>query len=467
MSVNMNELQEMLKGGLKKGGDGLQTLMKMQSLDEQPTLNLSKEIAPYKRLGWLIIASFVGILVVWGMLAPLEGAAVAPGKIVVSGNRKKVQHLEGGIIAAIHVKEGQTVKAGQPLLDLLDTQAKSRHLTVEHNLVATYARVTRLLAERDNKAKLVFNWPKVSEEVAKKIPELRQQQLDIISSRRNEVTLQRRTISQQIQKLNNDLDGYRKQYTNLQSQLKLVQDRLNIAEKLKQDKLFSQDQYLTLKMQETDQHSQMQQTETQIKNIEGEIKSKQIEYENVVNLYQKNVLEELQQATEDLEKLKEQTKEQGDVLGRTQIVAPQSGIVTGLKVVNIGQVISPGEVLMEIVPQDDALIIEARVRLQDIDDVRVGQEAKIILVPYRTRYMPTIMAKVDSVSPDTFRDDATGENYYVARLTIEKSYLEGLDNVQLYPGMPTEVFLLTQSRSMFNYLIDPLRQSFRHAMRED
>lgn len=460
-------VQDQLKEVMQKGGEALQTFMKLESSNEEVSLSLNKEIAPFHRLGWIILIVFFGVGLLWGVLAPLEGAVVASGKVIVSGDRKKVQHLEGGIVAALHVEEGQTVKVGELLVDLMDTQAKARHLSIEHALLATYAQVTRLIAERDNKPKLVFDWPKVSKEVAQKIPELRKQQLEIITYRRNEVTLQRRTLNQQIQQLKNDVEGLRRQRENLQSQLQNVQERLSIAEQLKRDKLFSQDQYLTLKMQETEQKGQLEQTETQIKNLQEEIKSKEIEYENVVNLYQKTVVEELQQASEELQNIQEQTKELGDVLGRTQISAPQSGVVTGLAVANIGQVVAPGEVLMEIVPQDAVLVIEARVQPQDRDNVFVGQSAKVVLVPYRTRYLPTIMAIVDSVSPDDFFDDVTGEYYYAARLTIGKEYLDLVDEVKLYPGMPTEVFLVTESRSMFSYLLDPLRQSFRHAFREE
>ena len=452
---------------LSKSGDRLKTFLSLKSDNAEMSLNLGKEIAPFYRAGWLIVLVFVAVSITWGWLAPLEGAAVASGKVIVSGNRKKVQHLEGGIIAAIHVKEGQTVAVNEPLVDMMDTQAKSRHLTIEHNLLAMLAQVTRLITERDNKPKLIFDWPKVSKEVAKKIPELRKQQLEIITYRRNEVNLQRRTLNQQIQQLKNDVSGVKKQGVNSKEQLKLLRDRLQIARKLKRDKLFSQDQYLTLQMQETDQKTQLGQAETQLQNLKEEIKSKEIEYENVVNLYQKTAVEELQQASEELQNLREQRKELGDVLGRTLIRAAQSGVITGLTASNIGQVISPGEVLMEIVPQDDALVVEARVQLQDIDSVFVGQSAKIVLVPYRTRYLPTIMATVESVSPDAFLDEMTGENYYSARLTIGKEYLDLIEGVSLYPGMPTEVFLVTESRSMFNYLLDPLRQSFSHAFRED
>lgn len=460
-------LQEKLKDAVQQGGEALKTFVQLEPTSDEASLSLNKEISPFIRAGWMVLLVFLAVGLIWGVLAPLEGAAVASGKVIVSGNRKKVQHLEGGIIAAIHVKEGQTVKIDEPLIDLMDTQARSRHLTLEHNLLATYAKVTRLLAERDNKPKLVFDWPKVSKEVAKKVPELRKQQLETITYRRNEVTLQRRTLNQQIQQLKNDVDGMKKQRENLMSQLRNVQERLSIADKLKKDKLFSQDQYLTLKMQETDQRSQFQQTETQTKNLEEEIKSKEIEFENVVNLYQKTVGEELQIAQGELQNMREQRKELGDVLGRTLVQAPQSGVVTSLTVANIGQVVAPGEVLMEIVPQDDALVVEARVQLQDIDNVFVGQSAKIVLVPYRTRYLPTIMATVNSVSPDAFFDEVTGEYYYAARLTIGKEYLDLIDGVSLYPGMPTEVFLVTESRSMFSYLLDPLRQSFRHAFREE
>ena len=460
-------LKDSLQEALQKGGEGLQKFVELEADNQQPALDLQNEIKPFTRVGWGIVIVFFFIGLFWGVLAPLEGAAVASGKVIVSGNRKKVQHLEGGIIAAIHVKEGQTVKHSQPLVDLMDTQAKSRHLTIEHNLLTAYARVTRLLAERENKPKLVFDWPKVSKESAKKVPELRKEQLEIITYRRNEVTLQRRTLNQQIQQLKNDVAGVKDQVVNLKEQLKLVGDRLRIAENLKREQLFSQDQYLTLKMQETDQQTQLMQAKTQLKNLQEEIKSKEIEYENVINLYQKAVAEELQQANVEYQNLTEQKKELGDVLGRTAIIAPQSGVVTGIAVSNVGQVISPGEVLMEIVPQDEKLIVEARVQLQDIDNVYVGQKAKIVLVPYRTRYLPDIMAEVESVSPDAFLDEMSGESYYAARLTIGKEYLELIDGVSLYPGMPTEVFLVTESRSMFSYLLDPLRQSFRHAFREN
>jgi HlyD family type I secretion membrane fusion protein len=447
---------------------GLQALLKMKAGNEQPSLNLNNEIAPYYKAGWLILAIFMTIGLFWGVLAPIDGAAVASGKVIVSTNRKKVQHLEGGIIAAIHVKEGQTVTVNDPLVDLLDTAARSRHIALEHNLLAKYAQVTRLFAERDNKPRLEFNWPKVSKEAANKIPELRKEQIEIITYRRNEVNIQRRTLNQQIEQLKNEVSGLENQRDNLQDQLKLLRDRLSIAEKLRRDQLFSQDQYLTLQMQETDQKTLLQQTLTQLKNLREEIKAREIEFENAVNIYQKAVVEELQVANTELQQLMEQKKELGDVLGRTAIRAPQSGVVTGLIASNIGQVIAPGEVLMEIVPQDDNLVVEARVALQDIDNVYVGQTAKIILVPYRTRYLPTIMAEVLSISPDAILDEVSGESYYAARLTISREYLKQLDEeIQLYPGMPTEVFLVTDSRTMFSYLMDPLRQSFSKAFREN
>lgn len=460
-------VKEQLKYVAQAAFSNLKAFLRLESNDIQPELSLSKEIAPYQRAGFLILAVFLAVGFFWGVLAPIEGAAVASGKVVVSTNRKKVQHLEGGIVAAIHVKEGDVVETGQPLVDLMDTKAESRHLTIEYNLIASYARVARLVAERDNKQTLSFDWPEVSPEVAARIPELRKQEMEIITYRRNEVMLKRRTLDQQIQQHKNDVAGLKKQKRNLQSKLKLSRDRLNIAQKLRKDQLFSQDEYLTLQMQQTEYKGQLEQVETQVQNLEEEIKSKRIAYEDVLNQYQKMVVEELQRANEELQTYREQRRELGDVLGRTQIKASQAGIINGMKVTNIGQVIAPGEVLMEIVPQDDSLIIEARVKPQDIDSVYIGQKAKIILVPYRTRYMPKIMAELQTISADAFLDERTNENYYTARLTIEKKYLDLLEDVQLYPGMPTEVFLVTRSRSMFAYLLDPIRQSFRHAFREE
>jgi HlyD family type I secretion membrane fusion protein len=187
---------------------------------------------------------------------------------------------------------------------------------------------------------------------------------------------------------------------------------------------------------------------------------------NLTNEFMKDVATELKDTQAQIADLEERIRARADKVSRIVITAPLSGIVTGLKVHTVGGVIAPGEKIMDIVPKDDKLIIESKVRTQDIDEVHPGLTAQVRLTAYRSRYVPPLVGTVTYVSADRFQDERTGEPYYTARAEIGADQLEGLENVALYPGMPTEVLIVTGSRSFISYMLDPISSSFNRAFRE-
>jgi HlyD family secretion protein/epimerase transport system membrane fusion protein len=180
-----------------------------------------------------------------------------------------------------------------------------------------------------------------------------------------------------------------------------------------------------------------------------------------------DVIKELQEIQTKIADLEERARATKDVLRRTIITAPQDGIVNGLKYHTQGGVISPGGEIMDLIPQDDELIVEIKVNPQDIDVVLKGLPARVILSAYRAKVVPPLEGKVINVSADSFTDQQNGASYFLARIRINKDELKQLEKVRLYPGMPTEAYIITGSRTFFQYLFDPITVSMRRALREE
>ncbi len=417
---------------------------------------------------WLVVVIF-GVFGVWSALAPLKSAAIASGQVVLDSNRKKIQHLEGGIVAEIYVREGDKVKAGAPLVRLDDTAAKARLDLFRAQSVAARALVARLVAERDNKEKLDFPEDLIKEEEANPIV---QENLDsqrrLFTTRRKNLDGKLAVLKQKVEQYKEEIAGLESQKKSANEQVSLLDDELVGVKKLEKEGLALKARVLGLERNKSAMLGQRGEYISEISKAQQAIAETEITMINQKNEFLNEIVSELKEAQAQVADLEERIRASADTVDRIVIPAPISGQVTGLKVHTIGGVIAPGEAIMEIVPQDDKLIVEVKVRIDDIDVVRPDLEAQVRLSAYRSRYVPPLHGKVIYVSGDSFNDERTGAPYYLARIEVDLDEIKDLErNVKLYPGMPAEALIVIGSRSFLSYLLDPLHMSMNRAFREE
>ncbi len=416
--------------------------------------------------GIAVLCGFVVSFIIWAAVAPLQGAAIADGKVVVDSYKKTIQHLEGGIIEAIYVKNGELVKQGQPLLKLDNVKASSQinsHF-VEH--YALKAKQARLLAERDNKPivfseQLLIN--KNKPDIAKIIEDQTAIYQDNQSSFREAIYSLDEKLAlnqQQIQSINERIIA-------LQTQQIYLHKEIVAVEELLEKHYVEKTRYWRLKREDQQMRSQLEELHSQLLKTKQDIEQAKLDKMKVANDTKRRILSELHETHTKLEALRHQVKNDQDVLDRTLIIAPLTGTVMNLAVHTLGGVIKPGEPLLDIVPNDDKLIAEVRVNPIDIDDIYVGMEAKIKLMAYSQRTTPDLKATVTYISADSITDKNTGQSYYLARVAVDADQLKKLKNVKLFPGMPVQAFIHTKKTTFLNYLLNPITNSFDRAFREN
>jgi HlyD family type I secretion membrane fusion protein len=423
------------------------------------------------RMGmWSIIVLF-GICGIWAAVAPLDSAAIAPGKVVLNNNRKSIQHLEGGIVNKLMVREGQVVKKGDILIRLDETAAKARYELVRKQFVTLRAAEARLIAERDNKKEVTFPEDlivKVKSDAT--VRESLDSQKRLFEAHRGSVEGKISILMQKIEQFKEDIQGLRSQTASANRQIQLLNQEISAVRSLVVNGNAPKSRLLALERQQADLSGQLGEYRSRISRSEQSIGEAKIEIINVKNTFLNQVIQELKETQVNLSDTEERVRANEDMFKRINILAPIGGTVTALKVHTVGGVIKPGDTLMDIVPSDDKLIVEARVLPQDIDVVHAGLKANVRLSAYKSRTVPPIEGVVMMVSPDRFDDPNQGVSYYEARIEVDKKELDELNqmsNVQLYPGMPADTLIVTGSRTLLSYLFEPIRSSFSKSFREE
>lgn len=419
------------------------------------------------RFGLFVFALVFGVFGVWSAFAPLDSAAIAPGQVVVDSNRQTIQHLEGGIIQDILVKDGDQVTAGQPIVNLSEIAARSRLQLLRGQFLAARAKEARLLAERDGTTKI--NWPKevLAAKDQPEIADIIDTQTRLIISRDRAINGQIDILNQKIKQYDEEIDGLSSQEKSTVSQLGYIKEEADVVEKLVKQGNAQRPRLLALRRHEAELQGRRGEYLSMIARANQSIMEARLEIINHKNKFTNEVIADLRETQQSISDLREQINASADVLDRIVITSPIDGIVNNLQFFTQGGVISPGEPIMDIVPIEVQRVVEARVRPEDIDVVHVGLEARVRLSAYKTRTVPTLEGTVIHVSADSITDQHTGERYFRARVEIPDSSLAKLAaDVELYPGMSAEVFIVTGEQTLLQYLISPLTSSFRKAFRE-
>ncbi len=444
--------------------------MKINQTSDNADDILRKTVRNHVIFAFFVIVLLFGGIGGWVTFAEISGAVVSSGTIVVESNVKQVQHREGGIVRAIRVRNGDAVKTGDLLISLDDTVTRANLAAITKQLTELTAQELRLEAERDDLPKI--NWPGTrrtdssSFEQGQQVSDIERGQELLLEARRNSKEGRKNQLEEQILQFHKQAEGLEAQVVAKVSEIKLIEEELWDLNNLLNKQLVSKSRVTSLRREKTRLEGQHGNLIAQIARTNEAISERQVQILQVEESYRAEVLEELHEVRSRIAQYEEQKISAEDELTRVNILAPQNGYIHQLSVHTIGGVIAPGETVMQIVPREDQLLVQAKVRPVDIDQMAVGQHARVRFPSFDQRSTPELNAELLTVSADLTQEERTGEAYYVARLVIHEEELKKLGEQSLVPGMPVETFLSTGDRTVLSYLVKPITDQIAHALRE-
>lgn len=425
---------------------------------------------PVRRIGlWMVLAVF-GVFGSWAALAPLSSAALAPGVITVESYRKTVQHLEGGIIRRIAVRDGDQVSKGQILVELDDTQSRSQLEVLRGQYYIEAAREARLSAQRDEFEQIQYpstltdtTDPRAAEAV--KVQD--QNFLVRKKAHENEIFVYQR----QIEQLQAKKKGLRAQQQSLTKLVKSFQGELDDFNSLLKEGYTDKQKVRDLERNLAQNEGRLGEIQSEVAASELQIAETELKIMQLKKELQREVSKEQGEVQEHLFELQEKIQSLESTVTRTVVTAPEAGMVLGLSVHTLGAVIPPGGRILDIVPQQEKLVVEAQVSIADIDRVKLGQTAEVRFSAFKARETPKIEGRLINLSADRIVDEHNKDipPYYLARVEVSEEGLESLKRqaLDLVPGMPAEVLINTGARTLLQYLTQPLTDSFARSFIED
>jgi HlyD family secretion protein len=417
--------------------------------------------------GMIALALFLGGFGAWSLLAPLSAAAIAPGVIKVEGNRRTVQHLEGGIVRELLVKEGDRVQAGQVLMRMDDIGALSTVASLRDQRWQLLAQEARILAELARQPGVRFppdlvqaalTEPRATDAVAA--------QQTLFTSRRAANENQRQMLTSRLDQMQAQIGSTEGQLRSQQRQLELAKDLVRMSQELMARGLEPRQRMIERqRLQESTQgnivdlEGQIQRTRNQMEEVTAQLRLVEDQLNNDLG-------EQLREVRTRLVDVEERLKPAADAATRRDVIAPVAGTVLAMRIFTPGGVVKPGDPILDIVPIEDRLVAEVQVNPNDIRSVHVGLEAEVRLPAFKARTLPYLHGHVINVATDTLVDERTRQPYYRALIRIDDEQLRKYPDVELVPGMIVETMIVTGERSLWQYITQPLRDSFARAFRE-
>lgn len=437
------------------------------AMDEKKELQLLLTRDSVMRWGVATVVVTLGGFLLWAGFAPLKEGVLADGAVVVDTEHKTVQHLEGGIVERLHVREGSEVKEGQLLIELSETRARAELERLETRYYGRMAEFDRLNAERLSQERIDFSEELLARRGEPRIATLLAVQEDLFEVRRNEYQGEVEILRHRIQQLEEQVRGLEASQGARQREQALIEEDLENLEALRERQLVDES-LLIARQREYEQGlgaignnaADIAATRVAI----GETRQQILQLQNTLRT---KVSDQLIAAQQELLEIRERIVAVRDVLRRTRIRSPQDGKVIGLTAHTLGGVVQAGNPIMNIVPSQDRLMVEGRVRPTDIDNVFPGQEARLRFDAFSWRTTPELTGKVERVSPDAFQNRDTGESYYVARILAPEEELAKLGDVEVEPGMPVSIMFTGGARTAMQYLTAPLSDIVDKALVEE
>jgi HlyD family type I secretion membrane fusion protein len=416
--------------------------------------------------GWLIIALFFGGIGAWATTAPLNGAVVANAVVKVEGNRKSIQHLDGGIIKQLRVREGDRVKEGDILVVLDETQAKAEYDVLSQEYVVLRATEARLWTEYNRGTDMVMPEELKAVRDKSQLQEIWSGQVKQFESRRAAIEGQRSVLREKINQLSSQITGTEAQVKSFTDQITSIKAETVSIAPLVEKGLIARPRILQLERTAYGLEGQIADATANIAKYRQAIAEQRQQIAQLDNDRMAEIAKDLRDTQAKQLEVIPKSMNARAALGRMEIRSPYAGRVVALNVFSVGGVIQRGDKILDIVPDQDLLTVEAQVAVEDISDVHPNMRAEVHLTAYKQRIVPIIHGDVIQVSADRLTDPKTGSPYYVASLRIDEAELAAMPNIRLYPGMPAQVMIPTIQRTAFDYLVGPLVMSFNQSFRQ-
>jgi protease secretion system membrane fusion protein len=458
MSTNNSSHGSNLKNNLESSA--LQQVVEEEINTQQPI-----------RLGAAVLVIGFGAFLLWAGFAPLDQGVPASGTVAIETRKKTIQHSSGGVVKDVLVKEGQWVKEGEVLLEVSDTQARANNETIKQAYLSQRAVEARLEAERNNANNIAFG-PEILESKADLfVQQVMLTQQTLFAARRASYNSEVSALEQSIQALKDQLWGVDQSLANRLVQIQLQEKHLKSIKTLAEEGYAPKNQVL-----------QMEQTQTELKTALSDLKSNQSRLSRSIEESQfrlvqrkqdvlKDVLAQLAEVKKEIQAGKERLTATSEELARTQIKSPVEGQVVGMGISATGGVVMAGQKLMDIVPKNEALLVDAKVQPHIIDKVHTGMEVSVRFNTFANTPQLVVPGKLVALSSDVITDPSAGMNgvssYYLGRVEITPEGLKILGNRVLQPGMPTEVLFKVGERTLLQYIMYPLTKRIAASLKEE
>lgn len=444
----------------------MQTLTREQAL---PRLDISAadDAARAIRAGLAIILLAFVVAGGWMALAPIAGAVIAQGAVKVDMNRKTVQHQEGGTVRQVLVRDGDRVRRGQVLVVLEDVRVDAAYDSLKTQYDSELARNARLSADR-----MLAEAPDFPEQLKAraaqdpKVAEVLQREEALFNARRQTLHEQTRLLRQQAQQAEEESVALRRQIAAQSRGLALQREELEANKRLMAQGFVGAMRVKTVDRAAADYEARLGEQQAELAKARQRASELSLRVKTLENQFMQAAADELKESANKLFDLEERLRPSKDAAERQKIVAPIDGEVVDLKVTSAGAIVGPREPLLDIVPQDGKLILEGRIRTEDINFVRPGSDADVRLTAFRSRTTPVVQGKVVYVSADRLVDRASNTPYYAVHVDVPAQALKEAGDLRLQAGMPVELFIKTAERTTVEYLLDPVTAFLRRSLRE-
>ncbi|HSB49631.1 MAG TPA: HlyD family type I secretion periplasmic adaptor subunit [Burkholderiales bacterium] len=433
-----------------------------------PALDVERAGEPWPliRAGIFGTLLLVASIAVWVWIAPLSGAVIGPGQVKVDMNRKTVQHQEGGIVGEILVRDGTKVKAGQTLILLRDVRVDAGNEAVRTQLDAELAKAARLSAEQTGAAKIVFPAELTQRSSDPRVAEMLKHESSVFRVRREALTNQVALIRNQAREARDEIKARDVQLKADARAIKLQREELEQNMSLAKEGFVSKTRLLVLQREVAQHESRQAEGSAELARAQQKVSDLELRAETLRSTFAQEASNELRQSSAAIFELREKLRPAQDAEQRQRITAPASGEVVDLRVNSVGAVIAPREPILDIVPENPDLLVEARVRPEDVSYVKIDSPADVRLTAFRQRITPTVEGKVVYVSADRLVDKNTNAPYYAVHVRVSPEALHKAGDLKLQAGMPAEVFIQTAARNALQYLLDPILGFLQRSMRE-
>ncbi|MDP2243901.1 HlyD family type I secretion periplasmic adaptor subunit [Pseudomonas sp.] len=408
---------------------------------------------------WVVCTCLASALL-WANFAVLEEVTTGEGKAIPSSKIQVIQNLEGGIVSEIFVREGQLVNKDDVLLRLDDTRFLSNKGETEADRLALIARIERLTAEAESRPIAM------PEEITRTAAQLAEDELALYGSRQQRLHSEQRTLGEQLLQKSQELAEFRSKAQQYRSSLGLIQQELNMSQPLVASGAISQVEILRLRRSAVEMRGSLDATNLAIPRAESAVKEIRSKIEESELGFRSDAFKELNDARTELKKITATSSAIQDRVSRTTVVSPVNGIIKQLKINTIGGVVQPGSDMLEIVPLEDNLLIEAKVRPQDVAFLHPGQKAMVKFSAYDYTIYGGLRANLELISADTITDEE-GKSFYLIQLRTDKSHLGSDEHpLLIIPGMIATVDIITGEKSVMDYLLKPVLKARAEALRE-